>query len=581
MKSFNKKTIARLLTYLTRHKALLVAAIALTVLSNVLALVGPMLTGYAIDAIEPGEGAVVMEKVIFFCVLMLLCYGASALMTYFMNVVVIDLTQKVVFRMRKEVFDKLLDLPVSYFDTRQAGDLISRISYDIDTVNSSLSTDVIQVCTTVITVIGAFCSMMYLAPSMLVVFLITLPITFIFTSSRVKYIKPLFRTRSKKLGELNGLAEELISGQKTIKAYGREEVMLGRFADKNTESVDAYYKAEYYGSMIGPCVNFINNLSLTLISTFGALLYLFGRISLGSVSSFILYSRKFSGPINELANIISEIQSALAAAERVFAVIDEEPEKADCADAVEMSRVEGAVDIRDLSFGYDSSREILHNMNVSVKPGQLVAIVGHTGAGKTTLINLLMRFYDPTSGSIELDGVDISKLTRKSLRLCYTMVLQDTWLFGGSIFDNIAYGRTDATIEQVMDAARAAGIHDYISGLPQGYYSQISDDGVNLSKGQKQLITIARAMMSRSEILILDEATSNVDTRTERQIQDAMYALMKGRTCFVIAHRLSTIENADLILVMDQGRIVEQGNHRQLLDIGGVYANMYRSQFEQ
>jgi len=511
---------------------------------------------------------------------MILCYGASALLTYFMNVVVINLTQKVVFRMRKEVFDKLLDLPVSYFDTRQAGDLISRISYDIDTVNSSLSTDVIQVCTTVITVVGAFCSMLYLAPAMLVVFLVTLPITFIFTSSRVKYIKPLFRTRSKKLGELNGMAEELISGQKTIKAYGREEVILGRFAAKNIESVDAYYKAEYYGSMIGPCVNFINNLSLTLISTVGALLYLFGTISLGSVSSFILYSRKFSGPINELANIISEIQSALAAAERVFAVIDEEPEKADDPDAVEIADVQGGVEVEGLSFSYDESREILHDMNVSVKPGQLVAIVGHTGAGKTTLINLLMRFYDASKGRITLDGVDITKLTRKSLRLCYTMVLQDTWLFGGTIFDNIAYGRDDATQEAVMEAAKAAGIHDYISGLPNGYYTEISDDGVNLSKGQKQLITIARAMLSRSEILILDEATSNVDTRTERQIQDAMYALMEGRTCFVIAHRLSTIENADLILVMDDGRVVEQGNHRSLLDKGGTYAKMYYSQFE-
>lgn len=580
MKNWNKKTILRLVTYLGRYKFLLISAIVLTVMSNVLALIGPMLTGYAIDAIEPGPGSVIMEKVIFYCVLMILCYAASALLTYFMNVVVINLTQKVVFRMRKEVFDKLLDLPVSYFDTRQAGDLISRISYDIDTVNSSLSTDVIQVCTTVITVIGAFCSMLYLAPSMLVVFLVTLPITFIFTSSRVKYIKPLFRTRSKKLGELNGMAEELISGQKTIKAYGREDVMLGRFAAKNTESVDAYYKAEYYGSMIGPCVNFINNLSLTLISTVGALLYLFGTISLGSVSSFILYSRKFSGPINELANIISEIQSALAAAERVFAVIDEAPEKEDDPDAVEITDVKGSVEVESLSFSYNESREILHDMNVSVKPGQLVAIVGHTGAGKTTLINLLMRFYDASKGRITLDGVDITKLTRKSLRLCYTMVLQDTWLFGGTIFENIAYGRDNATLEAVMEAARSAGIHEYISGLPNGYYTEISDDGVNLSKGQKQLITIARAMMSRSEILILDEATSNVDTRTERQIQDAMYALMDGRTCFVIAHCLSTIENADLILVMDDGGVVEQGNHRQLLDKGGTYAKMYYSQFE-
>ena len=574
------RTLRRLLQYLLQFKGLLILALALTLGSNLLSLIGPMLSGYAIDALEFGEGAVQFDKVFYYCGLMLVCYIVSSVLSYALSILMIYLSQKVVYQMREDIFSKLLNLPVRFFDGCQAGDVISRVNYDIDTINTSLSSDVVQVCTTVITVIGSFISMLYLSPALLAIFMLTIPITVLFTKKKATEIQPLFRKRSRALGELNGYVEEIVSGQKTIRAYGRENYMIDRFDVKNTEAVNAYYDADYYGAMIGPGVNFINNLSMSLISTGGAIMYLFGYITLGKVSSFILYSRKFSGPINEMANIMSELQSAVAAAERVLSLIDEEPEPPDIPEARELEHVRGQVDLEHVHFGYEPGRTVIHNLNLHVQPGQLVAIVGPTGAGKTTIINLLMRFYDPQGGQIFIDGQDIAGLTRSSLRRCYTMVLQDTWLFGGTIRENIAYGRQDVTQEEIEQAARLAHMHEYICSLPEGYDTVLSDDGVNLSKGQKQLLTIARAMLSRAGILILDEATSNVDTRTEQQIQDAMYALMENRTCFVIAHRLSTIRNADTILVLQEGDVVEQGTHRELMDRGGIYAGLYYAQFE-
>ncbi len=363
----------------------------------------------------------------------------------------------------------------------------------------------------------------------------------------------------------------MISGQKTLKAYDQEENTIHKFDDKNKEAVDAYYKAEYYGSVTGPTVNFINNLSLSLISVFGALLYLVGQMSVGNISSFVLYSRKFSGPINEAANIISEFQSALAAAERVFQLMDEKPEPFDKAEAKELEEIAGNVEIKDVSFGYQKDNIIIHNLNLNAQQGKLVAVVGPTGAGKTTFINLLMRFYDVNDGNIYVDKNNIYDVTRKSLRKSYAMVLQDTWLFEGTIFENIAYGKENATMEEVVAAAKAAKIHSFIKRLPNGYHTILSDDGTNISKGQKQLLTIARAMLLDSHMLILDEATSNVDTRTEVQIQHAMRKLMEHKTCFVIAHRLSTIQNADVILVVNHGEIVEQGTHKELLKKQGFY----------
>ncbi|MBP3544112.1 MAG: ABC transporter ATP-binding protein, partial [Lachnospiraceae bacterium] len=406
------------------------------------------------------------------------------------------------------------------------------------------------------------------------------PLSMVLTRMITRKTRPMFRLRSQKLGELNGFVEEMISGQKTLKAYCQEANTVERFDARNEEAVETYYRAEYYASVVGPTVNFINNLSLSLVSVFGALLFLAGKMGVGSISSFILYSRKFSGPINEAANIMSELQSALAAAERVFSMLDELPEEADRENALTLTRAEGDVKLQNVSFGYEKDALIIKGLNLHAKPGRLVAVVGPTGAGKTTLINLLMRFYDANEGSICVDDREIHDITRASLRKAYAMVLQDTWLFQGTIFENIAYGKENATLEEVTAAAKAARIHSYIKHLPMGYDTVLTDDGTNISKGQKQLLTIARAMLLDSHMLILDEATSNVDTRTEQQIQQAMRKLMEHKTCFVIAHRLSTIQNADEILVVNHGEIAERGTHAELMAQKGFYYQMYRAQFE-
>ncbi len=579
-KIHRRNTILRLGTYLLEYKFLLLFALFLTIGSNLLSLVGPMLSGYAIDAIEPGAGQVMWEQVFFYAGWMLVFYIASSVLSYGLAVLMISISRKVVYRMRRDVFHRLMELPVGYFDTHQTGDILSRISYDIDTVNTSLSNDLVQILATFITVIGAFSMMIFISPKLVLIFAFTVPLSIVLTKIITGKTRPLFRLRSRKLGELNGFVEEMISGQKTLKAYHREDYTIEKFDAKNTDAVEAYYRAEYYGSVVGPTVNFINNLSLSLVSVFGALLFLAGQMTVGNISSFILYSRKFSGPINEAANIISELQSALAAAERVFSMIDELPEPADAKAALELADVTGEVALSNVSFGYTKGDPILKNLSLTAEHGKLIAVVGTTGAGKTTLINLLMRFYDVWEGNITVDSKDITKVTRSSLRKAYAMVLQDTWLFQGSIFENIAYGKEDATLEEVIEAAKAAHIHSYITHLPKGYQTILTDEGTNISKGQKQLLTIARAMLLDAHMLILDEATSNVDTRTELQIQRAMRELMKGKTCFVIAHRLSTIQNADNILVVEHGEIVESGTHKELMDSQGVYYQLYRAQFE-
>ena len=577
----NKKrgTLLRLCKYLMRYKWGLLLAVLLTVGSNLFALVGPELSGRAIDAIEPGKGLVQMEVVRYFAGRMALFYVASSVMDYLLNVLMIAISRRITYQMRKDIFTRLADMPVGYFDTHATGDIISRISYDTDTINASLSSDLVQIFASVITIVVSLYKMLTIQASLVLVFLVTVPLSILITRRITKKTHPLFRLRSRKLGELNGFVEEMISGQKTLKAYNQEENTLDELDDINGQAVEAYYQSEYQTAAMGPSVNFIHNLSLTLISVFGTMLYMGGKMTVGDISSFVLYSRKFSGPIREIADIFNELQSSVAAAERVFRIIDEPVEPADRADARVLAGVQGRVQLEHVSFGYTPERTVLKDFSLEARPGQLIAIVGPTGAGKTTLINLLMRFYDPQSGVIRVDGQEIPGLTRSSLRLAWSMVLQDTWLFYGTIAENIAYGRPGATREEIEAAARAAHIHNFITRLPQGYDTILTDDAANISKGQKQLLTIARAMLMDSPMLILDEATSNVDTRTEMVVQQAMRELMQGKTCFVVAHRLSTVRSADRILVVREGNVVESGTHPELMARKGFYWELYQAQF--
>lgn len=588
-KKSRRGIMIRLGGYIAKYWPLFLLAIAFTLISNQLSLLGPKYSGSAIDAIA-AESGVDFDAVKINVIKMLVCYALSAVMSYILAIIMTVLSQKIVRTMRKQLFEKLTSLPVSYFDTHATGDIISRISYDIDTVNGSLSQDLVQVMTSVYTVVGSLIFMWQISKPMILVFVITVPISVLFTRYRSKKVRPLFRTRSRKLGELNGYAEEMLSGCRSITAYNRENEIGARFDTRNTDAMDAYYKAEYHAALLGPSVNFINNLSISLVIILGGILYMYSQsgvvkagsvffITLGGVAQFVQYSRKFAGSINEFANILNEFQSAFSAAERVFRIIDEEPEPKDLPDAKEIKNISGKVEFKDVSFGYTPEKTILKDINLLASPGKTIAVVGPTGAGKTTIINLLMRFYDVNKGVITLDDTEILDIKRDSLRLAYTMVLQDTWLFHGTIKENIVYGKENATDEEVYAAAKAARIDTFIEKLPDGYNTVLSDDGVNISKGQKQLITIARAMLSDAPMLILDEATSNVDSRTEIKIQEAMAELMKGRTCFVIAHRLSTIQNADTIIVVRDGRITESGNHEELLKLGGFYSTLYNSQF--
>ena len=578
-----KGALRRILRYLLVYRWLVVLFLVCTLLSNLGNLLGPQFAGQAIGVVEEGfrqgPGHVDMARVGHFALLMLLCYALGSVMNFLVHIGMMRVGRRVAQNMRRDVFEKLMTLPVGFFDRNQAGDIISRVSYDVDVVCMSLSTDVIQIVTSVVTVTGSFIMMCTISLPLVLCMAATIPISILFTRYMGRKTRPLYARRSAAYGEMNGFAEEMFTGQRTILAYAQEDRVCEDFSRINRAAAEAYRDADSMGMTMGPTVSMISNCGLAAIGLGGSILYILGIVGLAQISSFVLYSRKFSGPINEISNIINEIFSALAASERVFRLLDQPEEVKDIYDAADLEHCRGQVQGQDVSFGYDPDKTVLHHLNFEAKPGQTVAIVGPTGAGKTTIINLLMRFYDPNEGCIYVDGTENRAYTMDSLRRSYAMVLQDTWVFRGTIFDNIAYGKEHATMDEVVQAAKAARIHNYIMRLPQGYNTVISEDGGNISKGQKQLLTIARAMLYDTNMLILDEATSNVDTNTERQVQKAIRSLMAGKTCFVIAHRLSTIQNADHILVVNHGDVVEQGTHEELMVRKGFYYRLYASQF--
>ncbi|MBO4925525.1 MAG: ABC transporter ATP-binding protein [Clostridia bacterium] len=573
-------TLRRLLAYLGPWKYVIFGVLVLSLCSNLLNLWGPSLAGSAIREAAAGPGKVNFDAVRHYAGLMLICYVGSALLGFGISLTMTFVSRQMARRLRQDVFDKLMRLPVGYFDRHQAGDIISRVSYDIDVISTCMATDVVQILSSLVTVVGSLAMMVSISLPLSALTLVTVPVAVTYTVHMRKKTQPRYARRSRSYGVMNGFVEEMLSGQKTILAYAYENRVDERFREINQDAAEAFSDAEHYGVTIGPTMSAINNLGLSLIGLLGGIMYLNGVIDLGRISSFVLYSRKFAGPINAIAEIFNELFSALAASERVFTLLDEEEEAADAPGAQAIMDVQGRVDAEHVVFGYEPGKTILHDLNLRAEAGKLIAIVGPTGAGKTTIINLLMRFYDPDSGVIRIDGRDIRTAVRRSVRGAYAMVLQDTWVFHGTIYENIAYGKENAAMDEVVAAAKAARIHPFIMRLPLGYDTVISEDGGNISKGQKQLLTIARAMLYDAPMLILDEATSNVDTATEREIQKAMRELMKQKTCFVIAHRLSTIENADLILVLRDGDVVEQGTHRELMDKKGFYHQLYAAQFE-
>ncbi len=582
-----RKSFKRLVSYLSRKKGALISILILAAGSSVFAIFGPKLLGNATTEIFEGlmqkmagmpGGGIDFDAIKRLIIIVISMYLVSGILDYLQQFIMAGTAQKIVYSMRNEVKAKLSKLPLKYFDSRTHGEILSRITNDIDTIGSTLQQSVTQVITAVTTIIGVTVMMLTISGIMTLVTIFVIPLVMIIAQTIIKRSQKYFKGQQKEIGHINGHVEEMYAGHNIIKAFSKEEDAVKEFDEINERLYNVGWKAQFISGIMMPLMNIVNNLSYIVVCVVGGIMVINGKIQVGSVQAFIQYSRRFTQPIAQTAQITNVMQSALAAAERVFEILDETEMVEEPANP-EVLESKGAVDFDHVSFGYDEDITIIKDMNLTVNPGELIAIVGPTGAGKTTLVNLLMRFYDVNSGEIRVDGLDTRNITRENLRDAFGMVLQDTWLFNGTIRENIAYGKANSTEEEVLNAAKIAHADHFIRTLPDGYDTVLNEDASNISQGQRQLLTIARALLADPKILILDEATSSVDTRTEHYIQTAMIELMKGRTSFVIAHRLSTIRDAHTILVMNEGEVIEQGNHKALMDQNGFYADLYNSQF--
>ena len=583
-----KNSIEKLVRYLGRYWYAIVAVMIFAAVSTVFSVAGPKVMARATNALVEGLGKKIagtgsidftyIAKVLLFTLGLYIC---SAVFSFIQGMIMTGITQKTCYRMRKEISEKINRMPMKYFESRTYGEVLSRITNDVDTLGQSLNQSVTQIITSVATLVGTLVMMISISGIMTLISLVILPVSAILISFIIKHSQKYFRQQQEYLGHINGQVEEVYGGHLVVQAYNKQESTIKKFEDTNQILFQSAWKSQFLSGLMQPIMQFVGTLGYVGVAISGGLLAIRGTIGVGEIQAFIQYVRNFTQPIQQIAQVANMLQSMSAASERVFEFLDEEEEELTVEHAVHLDHVDGYVDFSHVSFGYNPGQIIIRDFSAHVTPGQKIAIVGPTGAGKTTMVKLLMRFYDVTGGAIQVDGHDIRDFNRQELRDAFGMVLQDTWLFKGSIMENIRYGRLDATDEEVIEAAKAAHAHHFIQTLPGGYQMELNEDASNVSQGQKQLLTIARAILADNPILILDEATSSVDTRTEVRIQKALDNLMRGRTSFIIAHRLSTIRNADLILVMKDGDIIEQGTHEQLLAQKGFYADLYNSQFEE
>ncbi|MBQ6230179.1 MAG: ABC transporter ATP-binding protein [Eubacterium sp.] len=579
VKHMNKKTYGRILKYLKPYMPLIVLSLTAAALTTLLSLYVPILAGRAIDHIV-GPGQVAFKKVSDILLQMLIVILAAAVFQWIMNSINNHITYSVVKDIRKKAFDHIQSLPLSYLDSRQYGDFVSRIVADIDQFSDGLLMGFSQLFTGVVTIVGTLVFMFTLNALVTIVVVVLTPLSLFVAAFIAKRTYKLFLRQSEMRASLTGLVEEMVGNEKVVQAFSYEDTAVERFDKINDELSEASLKATFFSSLTNPSTRFVNNLVYAAVGIIGALFVIKGRLTVGELTCFLSYANQYTKPFNEISGVVTELQNAVACAARVFELIDAEPEVPDSKDAITLQNVKGAVELKDVNFSYVKDKKLIQNLNLLVKPGMRVAIVGPTGCGKSTVINLLMRFYDTDSGSIKVEDTDIKNIKRNSLRENYGMVLQETWLKAASIKENIAYGR-EATDEEIIAAAKATHAHSFIKRLPQGYDTILGEDGGSLSQGQKQLLCITRVMLALPPMLILDEATSSIDTRTELRVQRAFAKLMKGRTSFIVAHRLSTIMEADMILVMKDGNIIEQGSHESLMKLGGFYSELFNSQYKQ